>query len=197
MMPKPIPNIGNVAKRALETIDITILEDLTSINEKSLSKLHGVGPKAIKILKKALEANQLSFSDSIDYPYNPPFLVLGDLNCDNAPKRRYIRNFIIAWLMGSQKKIIENAILELQSTLVGKESFSNTDQLVEEVDKRKWNISSLKIHQILSHGKEGAASGRIALSNGKFINFAAFFRFESHRKEALINTWQCYIIEED
>lgn len=52
MMPKPIPNIGNVAKRALETIDITILEDLTSINEKSLSKLHGVGPKAIKSLKK-------------------------------------------------------------------------------------------------------------------------------------------------
>lgn len=57
----PLPkSIGRPATGALEVILITSLEGLSSISEKQLAALHGVGPKAVGILKRTLEENQLS-----------------------------------------------------------------------------------------------------------------------------------------
>ncbi|MGD6832843.1 DNA-binding protein [Sutcliffiella halmapala] len=53
--------IGKPATRALVAAGYTELEDLTAIQEKELLKLHGVGPKAIGILRVALEERGLSF----------------------------------------------------------------------------------------------------------------------------------------
>lgn len=53
--------IGKPAKSALEEAGYTQLEELALIRVKDLLKLHGVGPKAVGILKKALEEKGLSF----------------------------------------------------------------------------------------------------------------------------------------
>ncbi|WP_417900454.1 DNA-binding protein [Bacillus haimaensis] len=53
--------IGKPATRALEAAGYTQLEELTSIREKELLKLHGVGPKAVGILRVALEEKGRSF----------------------------------------------------------------------------------------------------------------------------------------
>ncbi len=55
------PNIGAPATRALEHEGYTTLKQLTKISEAELAQLHGVGPKAIRILKESLKANGLSF----------------------------------------------------------------------------------------------------------------------------------------
>lgn len=47
-------NIGNPARRALADACITRLEQLTKVSEKELLKLHGVGPKANRLLREAL-----------------------------------------------------------------------------------------------------------------------------------------------
>ncbi len=47
-----IPNIGNPAKRAIELAGIKTISDVNKWSEKELLNLHGVGPKAIKILKE-------------------------------------------------------------------------------------------------------------------------------------------------
>jgi ERCC4-type nuclease len=57
-----LPNIGKVARRALTNADYTRLEQLTTVSEKELLKIHGVGPKAIRILREALETRGLSFA---------------------------------------------------------------------------------------------------------------------------------------
>jgi predicted flap endonuclease-1-like 5' DNA nuclease len=57
-----LPNIGSPARRALVNAGFTRLEELTRISEADLSKLHGMGPKAIRILREALEAKGLSFA---------------------------------------------------------------------------------------------------------------------------------------
>ncbi len=54
--------IGRPATRALEAHGITCLEDFSSITEKELAALHGVGPKAIGILHIALKEHGLSFA---------------------------------------------------------------------------------------------------------------------------------------
>ncbi|MGM0835409.1 MAG: DNA-binding protein [Bacillota bacterium] len=53
--------IGKPATRALVAAGYTHFEQLTAIREKELLKLHGVGPKAVGILRGALEEKGLSF----------------------------------------------------------------------------------------------------------------------------------------
>ena len=55
------PKIGAPALRALHRAGYTKLEQLTQTNEAELAKLHGMGPKALRILREALEAKGLQF----------------------------------------------------------------------------------------------------------------------------------------
>lgn len=57
------PQIGQPALRALNGAGYTRLEELTGVNEGELKRLHGIGPKALGILREALEAQGLSFAD--------------------------------------------------------------------------------------------------------------------------------------
>ena len=59
-MSTPLPtNIGIPATSALKAINITSLEDLSKLTQKELADLHGVGPKAISILKQCLDENNM------------------------------------------------------------------------------------------------------------------------------------------
>jgi hypothetical protein len=53
--------IGRPATGALAAAGYTRLEQLTHVTEAELLKLHGVGPKAIRILRETLAAQGLSF----------------------------------------------------------------------------------------------------------------------------------------
>lgn len=48
-----IPPVGAPALRAFEAAGYTTLEELLAADEKELLALHGVGPKAIRLLKEA------------------------------------------------------------------------------------------------------------------------------------------------
>jgi predicted flap endonuclease-1-like 5' DNA nuclease len=50
-----LPKIGAPATRALNAAGIYTLSQLKAMDESDLLKLHGVGPKAIKILRAALD----------------------------------------------------------------------------------------------------------------------------------------------
>lgn len=55
------PKIGAPATRALEAAGYTNLKQLTKVTEAELAQLHGMGPKALGILREALKAKGLSF----------------------------------------------------------------------------------------------------------------------------------------
>lgn len=57
-------NIGRPATSALTYANIFHLEQLTKISAEELLKLHGVRPKAIRLLKEALEEKGLTFAES-------------------------------------------------------------------------------------------------------------------------------------
>ena len=57
----PFPKIGAPATRALEAAGYTHLEQLTKVTETELGQLHGMGPKALRILRETLQAQGLSF----------------------------------------------------------------------------------------------------------------------------------------
>jgi predicted flap endonuclease-1-like 5' DNA nuclease len=55
-----LPKIGAPATRALASIGVTQLADVADRSESELLRLDGFGPRALRILKEALAANDLS-----------------------------------------------------------------------------------------------------------------------------------------
>jgi predicted flap endonuclease-1-like 5' DNA nuclease len=64
----PVPTefpagIGKTARRVLALNGYTRYGQLTTMTAKDLLKIHGVGPKAIRILGEELETKGLSFAE--------------------------------------------------------------------------------------------------------------------------------------
>lgn len=57
--------IGKPALRALAAAGYTRLDQLAKVKESELVKLHGVGPKAIRVLRETLEASGHSFAPPV------------------------------------------------------------------------------------------------------------------------------------
>jgi hypothetical protein len=55
-LPKP-------ARRALANAGYTRLEQFTELTEAEVGRLHGMGPKGVELIRRALAAKGLSFSD--------------------------------------------------------------------------------------------------------------------------------------
>lgn len=56
-------SLGTVAVRELAVHRFTRYDQLTGVTESELLKIHGVGPKAIGILRDELRARGLSFRE--------------------------------------------------------------------------------------------------------------------------------------
>ena len=65
--PDELPRIGAPATRALATIGVTRLGQLTAHRAVDLLALHGIGPRAIGLLRQALAEQGLSLRHD-----NPP-----------------------------------------------------------------------------------------------------------------------------
>ena len=63
LKPRPagLPKIGAPATRALAAVGVTELTQLTEFREVDLAHLHGMGPKALGILKVALADHGKTF----------------------------------------------------------------------------------------------------------------------------------------
>ncbi len=57
-----LPTIGAPATRALHTAGVHSLGQLATWSERDLLALHGVGPKAMALLREALAAQGLAFT---------------------------------------------------------------------------------------------------------------------------------------
>jgi hypothetical protein len=55
--------IGKVARRELALNGYTRYDHLTKVSAATLLRIHGVGPKAVRILTEELAARDLSFAD--------------------------------------------------------------------------------------------------------------------------------------
>ena len=61
---REFPKLASPARRALANAGITQLSELTSVSEKELLALHGMGPNAIKMLRNTLHELGLSFRET-------------------------------------------------------------------------------------------------------------------------------------
>jgi DNA-directed RNA polymerase alpha subunit len=62
-MRTPLPKISAPAQRALSAQGITCLDELVKYSEKEVSSLHGMGNKAMTILREALDDAGLKYAN--------------------------------------------------------------------------------------------------------------------------------------
>lgn len=61
----PLPNVGRPAANALALAGYTRLDQVREVPEADLLGLHGVGPKAIRIIREALREHGWTFGPPI------------------------------------------------------------------------------------------------------------------------------------
>jgi DNA-directed RNA polymerase alpha subunit len=52
------------ARRALEKLDINSIQDVCNYKEKEITNTHGIGPKAMEIIKTLLKEHNISFKSN-------------------------------------------------------------------------------------------------------------------------------------
>jgi predicted flap endonuclease-1-like 5' DNA nuclease len=57
-----LPQLAAPARRALASVGIQTLEDVAKYTEDELEQLHGMGPNAMRKIREALAARNLSFA---------------------------------------------------------------------------------------------------------------------------------------
>lgn len=183
----PLPECLEAVKNSLSSINITTLEQLTLIDEASLLKVPGMNPRTVKELQEVMEENGLSLLKEPLHSFATSFMVYGNLKCDNAPKRRIIRDYLIVWWMkdANQLKnfVTENVVLNK----IGSEKVRGIEALINNYPPIEEVVMSLEIKEILTHGKEAAAHGTVTFKSGQQVHFSEFYTFDSHKKEARIN----------
>jgi predicted flap endonuclease-1-like 5' DNA nuclease len=58
-----LPKLAAPARRALQSVGCTSLDQVAKLSEAEIKQLHGIGPNAIEQLRSALAAKGLSFAD--------------------------------------------------------------------------------------------------------------------------------------
>lgn len=109
--------IGQPATNALRAAGYFRLEQLTEITEADLKKLHGMGPKALGILRQTLETKGLSFAAN-DFPKlaQPAQRALVGAGYSNLQQLTHITEAELKKLHG----IGPNALKQLKAALAAK-----------------------------------------------------------------------------
>ena len=118
-------SIGNPARQALEVAGYTKLIQLTKVTEAELGKLHGMGPKALRILRETLESKGMSFAavsvvdafmQKLDHPFKAEVEALRKIIRSasseiteqikwNAPSYSYRGEYLVTFNLREEKRI--------------------------------------------------------------------------------------------
>ena len=116
-------------------------------------------------------------------------------DCGNSPKREFLRDFTIAYAEGNHEfitqQIADDVVWKIygDQRIEGREAFAAAMQEMS-ADK----TDELTMHQIITHGKEGAVNGQFQMADGKQYAFCDVVTFTSAGKNT-IRKIQSYVIQ--
>ncbi len=100
-------------------------------------------------------------------------------DCDNAPKRRIIRDLNIAFAKADVQSLKEFFHPEIEWEMIGDKTISGFDGVIKFLENIKDSkATALDIKQIITHGKHAAASGILSFKTEN-IAFHDFYEFAS------------------
>ncbi|WP_240905173.1 nuclear transport factor 2 family protein [Flagellimonas oceani] len=106
----------------------------------------------------------------------------------------FLKEFNIAFAKGNTAFLIASVTDDVVWDIIGDKKIEGKQSFVGQLEKMKTDkTSELILHQILSHGKEGAANGILTMENGKKYAFSDFYLFKG-AKGTKIKSITSYVI---
>ncbi|MCR9227113.1 MAG: nuclear transport factor 2 family protein [Flavobacteriaceae bacterium] len=106
----------------------------------------------------------------------------------------FLKEFNIAFAKGNLAFLMESVTDDVVWEIMGDKKMEGKQRFVDGLEQMKnEKASELVLHQILSHGKEGAANGIIIMENGKKYAFSDFYIFKG-AKGTKIKSITSYVV---
>jgi len=112
--------------------------------------------------------------------------IISSPNCGNSPKMEFLKQFNIAFAEGNVEFLTKGVTDDIVWNVIGDKKIEGIKAFTAELEKMQTvKTSELRIDQILSHGKEGAANGMMIMENGTQYAFSDFYVFQSAKGEKI------------
>ncbi len=121
-------------------------------------------------------------------------VIIGE-DCGNSPKNIFVQDLTVAFVKGDSRYLLKNVTDDVRWDILGEQIIQGKDGIAKVLEERKNNkAAELTIHHITTHGKAGAADGRIKFKNGKTHAFCNIYEF-SNAKGTSVKEITSYVIE--
>lgn len=100
-------------------------------------------------------------------------------DCDNSPKKEFLKDFNVAFATGDAEFIINNVSDDIHWWLYGDKELAGKEAFSKEINIMKDYVADeVIIHSIVTHGREAALNGEIKMG-GKSYAFCDIYHFIS------------------
>jgi limonene-1,2-epoxide hydrolase len=116
-------------------------------------------------------------------------------DCGNAPKKLFVKDFIVAIVSNDQAFINQNATDDIQWNRVGEQCIEGKDAVLAALQRtRAKTVAELTIYTIVTHGYNGVAEGLLKFKDGSKIAFCDVFRFRASTNNAPVKAITTYAV---
>lgn len=120
--------------------------------------------------------------------------ITADVDCNNAPKKKYILDFNIYLAESNARALSEMLTDDFEWLVIGKGTFVGKESLAEVLKNINPNdINELIVENALSHGKLCSINGKVSAATEQ-IAFNDIYEFEGFSKQAKIKKIESYRI---
>src|SRR5690606_4231394 len=114
-------------------------------------------------------------------------------DCDNSPKKKFIKDFNIAFAKGDREFIIDHVSDDIIWLIHGDKKIEGKEDFIKEIRQmQNETADKLTLKSIITHGKEASANGEIKM-NGNSYMFCDVYVFKSSSVK-IIKTMESYVI---
>jgi hypothetical protein len=118
-------------------------------------------------------------------------------DCGNAPKKLFIRDFMIATANNDASFILDALTDDADWKIVGNRSLAGKSEIENALDDvLNTNVQEMTIATIITHGDVGSADGTMRLNDGKRYGFCHVFIFNNHGKNAKVKQITSFVIKD-
>lgn len=116
-------------------------------------------------------------------------------DCGNAPKKLFLRNFMIAFANNDVSSILASVADDAAWDVIGSTTVNGKTQIEALLKKlTDKNLIEMTISTIITHGDAGSVNGETMSKGGKSQRFCHICTFNSHGKNAKLKQITSYII---
>ncbi|HEU4745142.1 MAG TPA: nuclear transport factor 2 family protein [Anaerolineales bacterium] len=101
-------------------------------------------------------------------------------DCGNSPKNIFVQEITIALTKGDLKSLLNSVTDDIRWNVVGDRVIQGKDSFAEDLEEKKRDKAvELNLDHIATHGKAGAADGRIIRKSKKKYAFCHVYEFSN------------------